>query len=53
MRALTKRERNGALMVDAHDMMDILLMHRYQEGLVGQPPCFGDLEYSSCVDNYL
>ena len=22
-------------------------MHRYQGGLVGQPPCFGDLEYSS------
>ena len=31
------------------DLMDIRLMHRYQGGLVGQPPCFGDLEYSSYV----
>ena len=31
------------------DMMDILLMHRYQGGLVGRPPCFGDLEYGSNV----
>ena len=26
------------------DMMDTYLMHRYQGGLVGQPPCFGGLE---------
>ena len=30
-------------------LMDTHLMHRYQGGLVGQPPCFGDLEYSSYV----
>ena len=45
MRALTKRERDGALMVDAHGHDGHILMHRYHEGLVGQPPCFGDLEY--------
>ena len=53
MRALTKRERDGALIVDAHGLMDTHLMHRYQGGLVGLPPCFGDLEYSSCAGNYL
>ena len=31
------------------DLMDIHLMHRYQGGLVGQPPCFGDLECGSYV----
>ena len=49
MRALTKRERDGALMVDALDIMDTHLMHRYQGSLVGQPPCFGELEHSSLV----
>ena len=29
------------------DLMDIHLIHRYQGGLVGRPPCFGDLEYNS------
>ena len=47
--ALTKRERVGALMVMHMDLMDTHLMHRYQGGLVEQPPCFGDLEHSSLV----
>ena len=39
VRALTKRGRIGALVVDAMDLMDTHLTHHYQGILVGQPPC--------------
>ena len=47
VRALTKRERFGTLVVDAWTRWTHKLMSRYQGGLVGRPPCFRDLEYSS------
>ena len=48
MWALTWRERIGALVVDAYGARwTNPLMHRYQENLVGEPRCFGDLENSA------
>ena len=56
MRALTKRERIGALVVDALELEEYThLMHHYQEKvLVRGPPWFGDVETSSIdFGNYL
>ena len=53
MRVLTKRERDGALVVDAQGLDGHTFDASLSRSFGGTTTMFGALEYSSCVGNYL